>query len=254
MRTLADVMLQMTAYAMSQNKDFVMFETNTGSCGGFGGLSDSFGAAMCVCSLYPRLTCVLTPLLEVGVLVRLLRDFSLKDTHDTPGTDWALQMAFVNFTNALYHFGGQNVAYNREKNCPSQWIIFADFSIQPLLLLPVLLIPKCGRPMLSVSYSLIQDTTDISLYLDYSFLMVAEALGPSNRSQVVDLALNSNSVFTPGYAIYENGNPTKVVLINYMADPSGNSDLTVTVAIGGKSGQPAANLSTVSVRRLSAAT
>ncbi|KAF8332661.1 uncharacterized protein EI90DRAFT_2917640 [Cantharellus anzutake] len=176
-----------SAYAMAQNKPFVMFETNTGSCGGFGGLSDSFGAAMWV----------------------------------PAGIDWALQLAFTNFTNALYHFGGQNVAYNPFTPAPG-----------------------------SVDTEL---WTTNALY--YSYLMVAEALGPSNQSQVIDLTLNSNNVFTPGYAIYENGNPTKVVLINYLADPSGASDLTVTVAIGGgTSGQPAANPSTVSVRRLSAAT
>ena len=52
-----------------------MFETNTASCGGFPGLSDSFGAALW-------------------------------------GLDYALQMAYVNFTGALFHVGGQDVYYN----------------------------------------------------------------------------------------------------------------------------------------------
>ena len=35
-----------TAYAQSVGKPFLMTETNTASCGGFPGLSNSFGAAL----------------------------------------------------------------------------------------------------------------------------------------------------------------------------------------------------------------
>ena len=52
-----------------------MFETNTASCGGFVGISDSFGAALW-------------------------------------GLDYAMQMAYSNFSGALFHVGGQNVYYN----------------------------------------------------------------------------------------------------------------------------------------------
>lgn len=52
-----------------------MFETNTASCGGFPGISDSFGAALW-------------------------------------GVDYGLQMAAVNFSGALFHVGGQSVSYN----------------------------------------------------------------------------------------------------------------------------------------------
>lgn len=67
--------LNSTAYAQSKNKPLLMFETNTASCGGFPGISDSFGAALW-------------------------------------GTDYALQMAHSNFSGALMHIGGQNVFYN----------------------------------------------------------------------------------------------------------------------------------------------
>ena len=53
----------------------MMFETNTASCGGFPGVSDSFGAALW-------------------------------------GVDYALQMAWGNFTGALFHVGGQDDYYN----------------------------------------------------------------------------------------------------------------------------------------------
>jgi len=52
-----------------------MFETNTASCGGFPGLSDSFGAAMWA-------------------------------------LDYSLQMAYSNFSGALLHVSGEDVYYD----------------------------------------------------------------------------------------------------------------------------------------------
>ena len=52
-----------------------MFETNTASCGGFPGISDAFVSALWA-------------------------------------LDYGLQMANSNFTGALFHAGGQGVAYN----------------------------------------------------------------------------------------------------------------------------------------------
>jgi len=64
-----------TALAQTKGKKLLMFETNTASCGGFPGISDSFGAALW-------------------------------------GLDYSLQMAYSNFSGALFHVGGQNVYYN----------------------------------------------------------------------------------------------------------------------------------------------
>jgi Glycosyl hydrolase family 79 C-terminal beta domain len=85
-------------------------------------------------------------------------------------------------------------------------------------------------------------------------LLVSEALGPSNASQVVDLGLNSGNQFTPGYAIYENGNPTKVLLLNYMADPSGGANTVVNILIGGGPNGPNTTPANVSVRYMAADT
>ena len=52
-----------------------MFETNTASCGGFAGISDSFGASLWA-------------------------------------IDYGMQLAYGNFTNGLLHLGGQNAFYN----------------------------------------------------------------------------------------------------------------------------------------------
>jgi hypothetical protein len=67
--------LNSTAYLQTKNKKLLMFETNTASCGGFPGISDSFGAALW-------------------------------------GLDYALQLANSNFSGALFHVGGQHVYYN----------------------------------------------------------------------------------------------------------------------------------------------
>lgn len=61
--------------AQQAGKPFLMFETNTASCGGFPGVSDSFGAALWA-------------------------------------LDYGLQMAYSNFSGALLHVGGQSDTYN----------------------------------------------------------------------------------------------------------------------------------------------
>ena len=67
----------------------------------------------------------------------------------------------------------------------------------------------------------------------YAALAMAEVLGRSNQSQVIDLNVNGGNPSTPGYAIYENGNPMKVALFNYLDDDSGAHDLSVAISLGG---------------------
>ncbi|KAI0052506.1 glycoside hydrolase family 79 protein [Auriscalpium vulgare] len=170
-------------FAMENNKPMIMFETNTASCSGFPGISDSFGAAL----------------------------WSL---------DWAFTMAFYNFSTALFHVGGQNAYYNPFTPPPTNQSTFREWTIGPVY---------------------------------YAALVMAEALGPSNASQVVDLGMNDGNTFTPGYAIYEGGSPTKLVLFNFVTDNSTASDYTASISIGGgQTGQPAANPSQVKVKYLRA--
>ncbi|TFY66779.1 hypothetical protein EVG20_g4311 [Dentipellis fragilis] len=172
-----------TGYAQSVGKPMLMFETNTASCGGFPGVSDSFGAAMWA-------------------------------------LDWGLTMAFNNFSGALLHVGGQNAFYNPFTPPPTNQSTFRQWTVGPVY---------------------------------YSVLVMAEILGPSNASQVFDLGANNNNMFTPAYAVYENGTPTKVVLFNFVTDPSGNTNLSVPIAIGGgQTGQPNATPSSVQVKYLTA--
>jgi hypothetical protein len=64
---------------------------------------------------------------------------------------------------------------------------------------------------------------------------MAETLGSSNLSQVIDLQANDGNIYTPGYAIYEKGDVTRVALFNYITDPSGASDYTANISISGSS-------------------
>ncbi len=68
----------------------------------------------------------------------------------------------------------------------------------------------------------------------YSTLVTAEAIGLSNKSQVVDLGVNNNNKFSPGYGIYEDGIPQKVVLMNFLTDPTGASNFTAQISIAGQ--------------------
>ena len=44
---------------------------------------------------------------------------------------------------------------------------------------------------------------------------------------------NGNNEFTPGYAIYENGNLARVALFNYITDPTGASSYTASISLAG---------------------
>src|SRR3979490_2845820 len=66
--SLVQPYLNTSQIALQNQKPFIMMETNTASCGGFPGLSDSFGAALW-------------------------------------GLDFSLQMAFSNFSGAMMHIG-----------------------------------------------------------------------------------------------------------------------------------------------------
>ncbi|KAJ7081158.1 glycoside hydrolase family 79 protein [Mycena belliarum] len=155
--------LNSTAYAQRVNKPFLMFETNTASCGGFNGISDSFTAALW-------------------------------------GLDYALQMAHSNFSGAMFHIGGQNVFYNPFTSPPTNESTFHQWTVGPLY---------------------------------YTVLAMAEALGPSNQSQVLDLPIEGLSEFTPIYAIYEGGVPKRVAVFNYLDDPTGASDVSAVISIAG---------------------
>lgn len=68
----------------------------------------------------------------------------------------------------------------------------------------------------------------------YATLVIAEALGSANTSQVIDLFGSSNtSSLNPAYIIYEGGIPVRAVLFNYVSDATGASDYTASINING---------------------
>lgn len=68
----------------------------------------------------------------------------------------------------------------------------------------------------------------------YAALVAAEFFGMSNVTQITDFfGADPNMLHTPAYAAYENGNFVRLALFNYMDDPTGNSDYTATVSVGG---------------------
>ncbi|KZV79252.1 hypothetical protein EXIGLDRAFT_476338 [Exidia glandulosa HHB12029] len=111
--------------------------------------------------------------------------------------DLAMMLASASWSHMMLHLGGQAAYYNpfvpppHNASAPFQW--------------------TAGPVM-------------------YSILAVAEALGTSGKARVADLGLNAASNYTPGYVIYENNQPARLLFINFMSDPSGAHDYTVRVA------------------------
>ncbi|KAF8056971.1 glycoside hydrolase family 79 protein [Lyophyllum atratum] len=147
--------------ARALGKPFIMFETNTATCGGLPGISDSFGAALWA-------------------------------------IDYGLTMAATNFSGALLHVGGQNVYYNPFTAPPTNQTAFNQWTVGAIY---------------------------------YSVLIVAEVFGKSNVSQIVDTS--NNGIYTPSYAIYDNGVLSKVALLNYMDDSTGAHDIMGTITVNG---------------------
>ncbi|VDC02964.1 unnamed protein product [Peniophora sp. CBMAI 1063] len=136
------------------------------------------------------------------------------------GIDWSMTLAAGNFSGALYHFGGQSASYNPFTPPQTNQTAFRQWTVGPIY---------------------------------YSTLFLAETMGPSNKSQIVDLYTNNNNPSTPAWAVYEDGTPTKVVLINYLDDPTGASTINVQIQVGGgTTGQAAASPSQVRVKLLTA--
>ncbi|KAF8995399.1 hypothetical protein BDQ17DRAFT_1365778 [Cyathus striatus] len=90
--TLASPYLAATGVAQTLGKPFIMFETNSASCGGFQGVSDSYGAALWA-------------------------------------LDYGFQLAYSNFTNGLLHVGGQNVFYNPFTAPPTNQSAYNEWTV-----------------------------------------------------------------------------------------------------------------------------
>ncbi|KAG9004449.1 hypothetical protein FRB90_010885, partial [Tulasnella sp. 427] len=183
-QNLVNPYFEPAAVALAAGKKFMMMETNTASCGGFPGISDSFASALWA-------------------------------------TDYAMQMAYGNFTYGLLHFGGQNVYYN-------------PFTPPP------------------TNMTKVRKWTTGAIF--YAQLIAAEALGKSGNARVIDLGIDNNADDRAGYAIYENGVASRLVLVNYVQPTTPNAnDFVATFAVGGgQTGLPAKTPATIKVKYLRA--
>ncbi|KAI0742960.1 hypothetical protein C8Q80DRAFT_1109278 [Daedaleopsis nitida] len=166
---LVSPLMNTASIAQQMGKEFMMFETNTASCGGFPGVSDSFASALWA-------------------------------------VDYGLQMAYSSFTGALLHIGGQNVSYNPFTPPPTNLSLVAKWTVGPIM---------------------------------YSTLFMAEALGKSNTSRVVDLSANGGNEFTPAYGIYEHDTLARVALVNFMQEQNGAGSYRATISVSGANGERA---------------
>jgi len=85
-----------------------MFETNTASCGGFKGISNSFGAALWA-------------------------------------TDFGFQLANTNFSESLLHVGGQNVYYNPFNPPPTNETGYREWSVGAVFYASLILAEAFGK-------------------------------------------------------------------------------------------------------------
>ena len=107
-QSLTSQYIPSTLLAQSVGKPFHMFETNTASCGGFKGISNSFGAALWA-------------------------------------TDYGFQMAYTNFSEALLHVGGQNVYYDPFISPPTNESGYHQWTVGPVYYASLILAEAFGR-------------------------------------------------------------------------------------------------------------
>ena len=103
-------------------------------------------------------------------------------------------------------------------------------------------------PIVSSTFGRSNISSYLSLaYQYYAALVIAETFRSSGSSQILNLNANNGNIFTPGYAIYEDGFLSKLALFNFMMDPLGNNDYTAMILI-----RPATIPAQVKVKYLSA--
>ena len=66
---------------------------------------------------------------------------------------------------------------------------------------------------------------------------MSEVIGKSGKARVIDLNANDGNIYTPAFAIYEDNVPVRVLIINFVTNPSGANDINVNVNADGASSQ-----------------
>ncbi|KAF8991302.1 glycoside hydrolase family 79 protein [Cyathus striatus] len=124
-RNLIAPYLNSTQIAQQVEKPFIMFETNTASCGGFPGISDSYGAALWA-------------------------------------LDYGFTMAYSNFSNALLHIGGQTVYYNPFTAPPTNQSTYRQWTIGSIYYSTLVIAEAFGKS--NTSRIIDMDSNDGNIY------------------------------------------------------------------------------------------
>ncbi|KAH7103171.1 hypothetical protein BKA62DRAFT_697527 [Auriculariales sp. MPI-PUGE-AT-0066] len=114
--------------------------------------------------------------------------------------DLAMQLASHGFTHMMMHLGGQQAYYNPfmsppfNSSAPFMWTVAPPF---------------------------------------YAILVASEFIGSNGNTRVGDLKINEANDFMAGYVLYENNQPVRVLLINYLDDPSEGHDYIARIHTSG---------------------
>ena len=164
-----------------------------------------------------------------------------------------VEVSLVSPMLAVWHSGGLMFPFRwpmqfQQRHAPRQWSehilqhVYPSFMWAALSLMSIAnsLSPPAPPPG-SLQWTISQ--------MYYVSLITAEIFGPTNASQIINLSPNANNIYTPGYMIYKNGNPTIFVLFNFITEPLGFSDYNVTFAISSSgANQPNVSPQQVSVQ------
>ncbi|KIJ54019.1 glycoside hydrolase family 79 protein [Sphaerobolus stellatus SS14] len=171
-------------HSVQSGKPLIMMETNTASCGGFPGFSDTFGAALW-------------------------------------GIDWGLQMAYYNFSGAMMHLGGQNVYYNPFTPPPTNLAGRANWTVGPTYYSALIVSEVFGPSNNSRIVDLFQNsnnplTPGYAIYEDGAVTKVAlinfidDPSGANNYTANISIGGSG--------ANQTNGNPSQVTVKYFTAD------------------------------------
>jgi hypothetical protein len=171
-----------SAFAQQNGKPFIMFETNTASCSGFPGISNSFGAALWA-------------------------------------LDWSMTMAYNNFTAALFHVGGQNAYYNLFTPPPSNQTKYgAEWTVGPVYYSALVMAEVLG-PHNASQVSDITQNINTPIYAIYEngaptklalFNFVTDPTGASTYNAVISIGGGSTG--------QSNATPSQVQVKYLLAD------------------------------------
>jgi hypothetical protein len=212
--------LNASAYAASLGKPFVMMETNTASCGGFPGLSDSFGAAMWA-------------------------------------VDYGLQMGVAGFWGAMVHVSGQDVYYNPFTPPPTnqssyhQWTIGAIYYSS--LVIAEALGPSGAAQLVDMTDSLASNGVTPVSTATYTPVYAVYENGQMARLVAFNFVSDPSGASAASLVVAVQGASVASVQVKYLQAPSVSEKYNITWAgqtFGGTFASDGRPMGTLSIRTI----